>query len=628
MPVRGEVPRTPLPSRQISTIFALSQAFDLAPRLLSHSSHEELEESVARRLLYAVLVFLTSAAHAYDKDTHFYEMYLLARYAGINHDVSLELATFNQYIDNSLLTTPFQVFPLFDGIRRRRMFHFPSNFVSRYTYNRKVKSHGIPLTFLDQTQPDSPVAHEMIYTGLKHGNFMLTAAGLHVLMDSYGHSPFAPAIGHASEGHAPDRPYQYPEKHSAMTKTLFKSLVVIRSALPESAIDRSFRDGEGPAHSELNAQSLFEKYEANEKIQKAMKTDILRDPRYVREVVAYIIREGVRHEVFNQTFNTVQFLEKYDAFNGKYTAEELVYMVVQKLFEMSDSDRNPILNPEKIFKVYMADFYLSLGSFHRLSPEDREQFMKEFARRLVAHIVPTPLNKDQPVLYEYEGAPRELEMRLRLGDRQNLIFELTGKAITYSEKNFRKTLRGLVELNRQMTAENPFAGLDELSQKIELTHKAWLASSEIGSVDTLDRWKWRWYIFKYFYIDYWTNLAARAISTLYNLMGPSEFLDLKWGNARLEGSKGTFIYNRERAFKKMMAFGIVKKVLTDEDVHRLQEYHHYKTERLKEAELDTVKIYGRVSELEKSGYASTRSMTDMLRRNPLINDRLRCAHLF
>lgn len=48
---------------------------------------------VFKSILGLFLILTSFSAQAYDKDTHFYGTYSMARFAGIKHEVALKIAT-------------------------------------------------------------------------------------------------------------------------------------------------------------------------------------------------------------------------------------------------------------------------------------------------------------------------------------------------------------------------------------------------------------------------------------------------------------------------------------------------------------------------------------------------------
>src|SRR4051812_38908590 len=83
-----------------------------------------------RHLLAASLLLVTSflgstESRAYDHDTHFGLMNLIARYSGLNHQVAAFLATGDQWVDVSFWTSPMLPVPV-AAERQRAVWHFPA----------------------------------------------------------------------------------------------------------------------------------------------------------------------------------------------------------------------------------------------------------------------------------------------------------------------------------------------------------------------------------------------------------------------------------------------------------------------------------------------------------------------
>ncbi|MGZ3748872.1 MAG: DUF6765 family protein, partial [Pseudobdellovibrionaceae bacterium] len=177
-----------------------------------------------RIILLSALIF--AQAHAYDIDTHFYSTAAVLIKRGVKKEVAYKLAAYAQWIDESGLTTPMTT------ERKRRLFHFPTplmlkkvpkpsaqevsefleqmekqtNEVLAKKGNFKDRVHGKNMGVLAEVIENNPMAYDIMKKGLATGDFVLVGAGIHILMDSYGHSGFTPFEGHAHAGHDPDAP--------------------------------------------------------------------------------------------------------------------------------------------------------------------------------------------------------------------------------------------------------------------------------------------------------------------------------------------------------------------------------------------------------------------------------------
>lgn len=525
-------------------------------------------------LLTASLVFscFIGTAQAYDVDTHFYETYLMARYTGIGHDVALELATFDAWIDESAMSSPMNPL-LFSGERMRRLFHFPVPFINHYSYGKASNQFGVKVNPFDVAQEDSPMGNELVFTGLKKGNLMLVGAGLHTLQDTFGHFGYAPSFGHALQGHRPDPASSYYERHRRMTKTVLNVLTLVRKSLPDSALDKNFRDGDGPAHTELTAEQLFEKYDKNETIQSVIKRDTLKDPRYTRFVAEYMIRAAKDRKIFSASFDPETLLQDRALFENT-PVDQIVQALVKKALSQPKDIRATILNMDEILTHSMADYHVkSEVAFDMLSPEMKTQFATEFARRVTNHIVPTPLASDDNQRFEYDHGVRKAEMLVRIDDRRQLIQKMTGQKIAFSENTINKVER---EIRDAVYGQKVLEGIDEIEGRIAQANSLMIADSEVATPTAKQRRAWRWEMFKYVYLDLVVGLAGDLIKKTGLVSAKAQI-----GNTRFDPSRGAFLYKRERAFRLMLAKGIVKKLMTDDDVKALKADHEARDQKLK-----------------------------------------------
>lgn len=188
----------------------------------------------------AILCLLLNSltVFAYEQDTHLRMTYLIARSVGINDETAKFLAYGNQHIDQTAVTSAMLMPP------QRALFHFTGSF-----HDLKNSAHGGEgiLTRLKQTfwtkkisiaERNHAVGSMLIYQGLVDGDLQKISGGLHVKMDTYGHAGFTNAWGHMFDGHNPDRVFLETEKYQDMIRSLTQSMVAIRDALPEEALDK------------------------------------------------------------------------------------------------------------------------------------------------------------------------------------------------------------------------------------------------------------------------------------------------------------------------------------------------------------------------------------------------------
>ena len=176
---------------------------------------------------------------AYEQDTHLRLTYLIARSTGINDEVSKFLAYGNQNIDQTAISSAMLLPP------QRALFHFTGSFQVL-----KNSAHGGSGVFdrlkqlfwsrkITIAERNHAVGSMMIYQGLVDGDLQKISAGLHTKMDTYGHAGYTNAWGHMFDGHNPDRVFLETEKYRDMVRALTQSMVAIRNALPEEALDKS-----------------------------------------------------------------------------------------------------------------------------------------------------------------------------------------------------------------------------------------------------------------------------------------------------------------------------------------------------------------------------------------------------
>lgn len=533
---------------------------------------------------------ISESAKAYDTDTHFYETYILARYVGIGHDVALHFATFNEYIDQNSWTSPMNPL-LLTGTRTRRLFHFPIPLVNRYSYSNATKQFGIKLNVLDLAQENSPMGNELLWTGLKKGDMQLVGAGLHVLMDTFGHAGYSPSIGHLYQGHGPDRANQAYEKHRRMATTLIKVLSLVRKALPDSALDKNFRDGAGPAHVDLDGPTLAEKYDQNDRIQDVIKRDTLRDPRYTRYVVEFMIQEAKNRKIFAASFDPQTILNDEKHWATELSVDEFVIKLAKRVMILPKEQRDNILNMKTITEWVMKDYGMNEAKFDIMPREERDLYILEFARRVFGHIVPKEINKDHPVMFEYDHGVRKAEMLIRISDRQQIISDLFGTRVAFTSKLYDRAAH---EIEKAVTDGRAFDGaneVDQLEKRIDQAELLNLAKSDVGSATAKQSRSWKWKMFKYIYLD----LAVGAIGYRLKRLGLMKE-KTQFGNMRFDPSRGAALYQRERAFELMMQFGIIKKLATDDEIRKMRAEHEQENAKLRESGLDVDEAIRKVTE--------------------------------
>lgn len=353
--------------------------------------------------------------HAYAWDVHFYESYLMARHAGIRHEVALHLATFAQYTDENFKTGPV-------GLSySRRLFHFPGDVVkfdpsSDKASVLKYKFGG------SQVVRNTTAANDVIATGLKKGDKYLVGSGLHVLQDSFGHEGYYSIPGHVSSGHWPDRPWWRPDTHEEMNETLFKAFVAIRKSLPDSAIDREFKtDGINPNY-KLSASELFQRYKKDSLVQSAIHNNPFYSTEYKTESLKMILENAQAKGVILPRFQPEAFLGDPVLTDSSKDVRQALDEIIDKYLRQGKLEA--FVDPQKLSEMFNI-------SVKRLSVEEkRGSFSRDLTNILCQGIIPRELNaKDNANTIESENALRNLEMRQRTTKWREVIKSETGKDI-------------------------------------------------------------------------------------------------------------------------------------------------------------------------------------------------------
>jgi hypothetical protein len=72
-----------------------------------------------------------------------------------------------------------------------------------------------------------------LYHGLVNGDLQLFSAGTHTKMDTFGHAGFSNLLGHAPDGHSPDRAFLEPKKYEDMIREMLATYVALKAVLPK-----------------------------------------------------------------------------------------------------------------------------------------------------------------------------------------------------------------------------------------------------------------------------------------------------------------------------------------------------------------------------------------------------------
>lgn len=526
-----------------------------------------MKNRITKTVAFLMMSFITSASSAYSVDTHFYESYAMARWAGIGHEVAIELATYNQWIDVQLSSSA--MLPTLQyGSRIRRLFHFPTNKVEYKT--GEETNHGQHTKIYGLSTINHPMASDLLSEGLRTGNLYLVGAGLHTLMDSAAHSGNPYSFGHGVMGHWPDRPYTFIQKHNEMRKFLFKAFVTIRKTLPEAALDKNLNTTGKTANYKMDAAELFETYSKDETIKKVVESNPIRDPRFVIPTLEVIIETAKKHNLVTDKFSLEWIKSTFPGiFESGFDPREISEIVFKHIIDMPEKEKAQIVNLKEVYTKALKGF--PVGQTFNGVTVTREMFFKQFggnANELVVQelvrlttwaVVPDEPLRDKNGAYQDDGyTPKaafetegvyQKEEKIKVTDWQNGIQKLFG------------------------TPKIVFAGSNWFTKAANLFAKA----SNDGLLDSLerlekiqmkygDRMKYLWYTFKYSTLDFILNVVTTK-------MVKFKLMKTVYGTTRIEAHQSNLVYQMDEMVDKMIETGFYKQLMTEKQVDELKARH-------------------------------------------------------
>lgn len=383
---------------------------------------------VFKSILGLFLILTSFSAQAYDKDTHFYGTYSMARFAGIKHEIALKIATGSVWMDESYISDPLTMILLPDvGIKKRRLLHFPgSRLASKMTQNTLPlltdPSSGTKLKTFTETEADHEFASELFTEGLMEGNLMKASAGLHTLQDSFAHAGTIAELGHAHFWHHPDRPYvddQSVEKYFKMARSVFKALVAMRALLPLQSLDTSVKFSD-TANYNLDGDTLADLYEKNEDVRKVISHKMLNDEKFVQFALDHVFRRAEEAKYITPGYKNYLKVEKnQDTYQA---ASSIAKELPQELINLED-----IMKHDGRPGVLTAEYLLSMGGIAK--------FVEKVIHDLLTGIVPRPIDAYHRFEKEEDGPIWMKEMDLRIANMRSLIYKLYGADIYFIKNN-------------------------------------------------------------------------------------------------------------------------------------------------------------------------------------------------
>lgn len=404
-----------------------------------------------KKLLIKTMLFvllLTQTAQAYDVDTHFYGTYSMARFAGIRHEVALKIATGTQWMDESYISDPLSMIILPDvGIKKRRLLHFPGSRVANALTVNTLPSMLDPsskqkLKSFTETEADHEFASELFTEGLKRGDLMTAAAGLHTLEDSFAHAGTISELGHAHFWHHPDRPYideASVEKYMNMTRAVLKAMVAIRELLPVNGLDMQLQIGGSKPNHEMNAKELGEAYTALPELRAAVSRKILNDPGFVSFTMSNIFERARKADYVGEGYQA--YLHNFNPGEDSFTAG----------YNVAKSMPRAMINAAKILKdsgrpSLSSDYILSIGGLGEL--------LSKVIYELMDSIVPRPLDAYHKFEKEEDGPIWVKEMDIRIMNMRSFIKRVYGADVGFLENNT-KDQKGFLKEMAQDPVANP-----------------------------------------------------------------------------------------------------------------------------------------------------------------------------
>ncbi len=406
----------------------------------------------------ALIGLISSAAQAYDIDTHFYGTYAMARFAGIDHEYASKIAASTQWMDESYISDPLSMIILpVTGVKKRRLLHFPATRIASEISKNTIPTEfqtlidptsKLPLKEFTETEANHLFASEMLNEGLMEGNLMKAAVGLHTLEDSYAHAGTISELGHAHFWHHPDRPFADEasvEKYFQMTEVVFQALVAMRELIPHNHLNLQYKHkpDQTVANYQLDAKTLAEEYKNLDIVQKTVSKKILNDPKYVNVALDLAFARAYDKGILlDQSYKS--HIRNYSENSDTYQATESIVKGLNK----------KTINLSKVFQTNqnvpeseLSNFILSLGG--------EASIAKTMINNLLGGLVPKPLDIYHRFEKEEDGVLWFHELDLRVANMRTLILSLFQEDV-YFQKNQTVGFEGFIKEMTQTNAEPIF----------------------------------------------------------------------------------------------------------------------------------------------------------------------------
>jgi hypothetical protein len=422
----------------------------------------QMKRVLVAGLAASLVVLVSTGAHAYELDTHFYDTYAMAREAGFKHEYAKFLATGSEWVDKGVSSTPMGGAIL--GTLLRRIWHFPG-----YRYKTAVGNHERgKWKWKSIATFNHPVAHKLFDEGMKQNNWMKVALSIHTVQDSAGHSGFSDALGHLEFGHNPDRTWVAADKYKRMTGLVFKQLVALRQVAPNDALEgwaMKKRDKPVTDKDHQNLQASFWK-----KWEPVVRKNYFRDPRYAPAAVNSILRDAKKNGyiVENASFKLEKNLPaakdyllpgaksgtKDPYHRDRKDARQMLkeWVTTRRTAEISKGilAKGSIFNLKALDAAGYKDIRLELEKVEKQVRDPKERIKRykalvtpsitrEVINWTVDNItrgqIPRKFDEYVHVQFESNSGPREIEKTLKENDRRAQIKKVYGADIKFGPKS-------------------------------------------------------------------------------------------------------------------------------------------------------------------------------------------------
>jgi hypothetical protein len=450
----------------------------------------------ALALVLVATLFAAGPAKAYDEDTHFYGTYAMARHAGIKHEVALKIALSAQWMDESFISDPTSmIFLPVSGIKKRRLLHFPSSRVngtgssgaqrqifgmqdlgefSNTIMQKMAKWAGYDgklddINFFTETQEDHPFASQMLMEGIREGNLMKAATGLHTMEDSFAHAGTPAEQGHALFWHWPDRPYASVDKYQRMVHSVMGAMVALRTMLPEEARDCSLKTAGSVPNCQADSEALASSYIPL--VLPVYSHDMMRDPEYVKVALDEFYQRAAKMSYTKMSLADFHArVAKIEITDGKTDAYTAIQELLIQIFQETNASNPAVMDFGKVLEdmgriqsASATEVQKYVDNYGRdgvknMRDEALNTFTHVMATELLAWHVPANLTDSHRMeLEDDQDQVRSAEMEIRVRHMQEFIRKNFNQDIIFVNNNTSDDIGFYKELHNDPSAQPNFS---------------------------------------------------------------------------------------------------------------------------------------------------------------------------